>query len=70
MAPAMAPAAAPAAESAPAATPAAESDPEDMTDAGDSCNKPVPTQYEAFVDVSGKACNRSVTKPANISAGL
>ena len=66
MAPTMAPAAAPVAQSAPAAAPAAVSDPEDMSDAVDSCNKPVPTQYEAFVDVSGKACNQSVTKPANV----
>lgn len=59
---------------APAAAPAAESAPEDMSDDDDSlsasgltpatitdsCDKPVPTQYEAFVDVSRNAHNHFV----------
>lgn len=48
MAPAMAPAVAPAAATAPEDM----SDDEDDSPITDSCGKPVPTQYEAFVDVS------------------
>lgn len=48
MAPTMAPAMAPASESAPEDM----SDDEDDSPMTDSCGKPVPTQYEAFVDVS------------------
>ena len=71
MAPTMAPAAAPAAE----AGPEDMSDDDDSSSASstasvttttvtDSCDKPVPTQYEAFVDVSEKAYNQCVTNSA------
>lgn len=72
MAPTIAPAAAPAAEAGPGDM--SDDDDDDSSSASslatatvttttvtDSCDKPVPTQYEAFVDVSAKTCSQRVT---------